>query len=64
MKNKPKIVRVNRTEFELDDGRVYEHPVPLDYDPTIEDFQRIYNHWKGVIEQYVEEADRQTDRAE
>lgn len=64
MKNKPKVVRVNRTEFELTDGRVYEHPVPLDYDPTIEDFQRIYDHWKGVIEQYVEEADRQTDRTE
>ena len=64
MKNKPKVVRVNRIGFELEDGRIYGHPVPLDYDPTIEDFQRIYDHWKGVIEKYVEEADQQTDRIE
>ena len=43
MKGKPKVVRVTRTEFELDDGRVYEHPSTLDYDPTIDDFQRTYS---------------------
>jgi len=64
MKGKPKVVRVTRTEFELDDGRVYEHPSTLDYDPTIDDFQRTYSNWKDVIEQHLEEAYRQTDRAE
>lgn len=54
-----KVVRVTRTEFELDDGRIYEHPVALDGEavPTIEDFQRFYDFWSDVIGKHVEEAD-------
>lgn len=52
-----KVVRVTRTEFELDDGRIYEHPLELDEDPTIEDFQRFYDFWSDVIGKHVEEAD-------
>lgn len=60
-----RVVRVTRTEFELSDGRVYEHPVPLDYDPTIENFQQIYDFWKDAIEHYGEEqARRQTGRTD
>ena len=40
-----KVVRVTKTEFELEDGRVYEHPVELNEVPTIEEFQKIYNEW-------------------
>ena len=28
--NSIKVVRVTTTEFELSDGRVYEHPIPLE----------------------------------
>jgi len=61
-----RVVRVTRTEFELSDGRIYEHPVPLDVEqvPTIEEFQRTYDHWKGVITEHVKEAHRQADRAD
>lgn len=60
-----RVVRVTRTEFELSDGRVYEHPVPLDYDPTPEFFQKIYDFWKAEIEQYgKEQARRQADRTD
>jgi predicted HAD superfamily phosphohydrolase len=41
MKIKPKVVRVTATEFELSDGRVYQHPVQLDDVPTPEEFQDI-----------------------
>jgi len=40
-----KVVRVTKTEFELEDGRVYEHPVELDEAPSLEDFQAIYDEW-------------------
>lgn len=66
MKNKRlKVVRVTRTEFELSDGRVYEHPAPLGYDPNVADFQKVYDHWKDVLEVYfAEQDDRPTDRAD
>ena len=40
-----KVVRVTKTEFELEDGNIYEHPVELDEVPTIADFQAIYDEW-------------------
>ena len=40
-----KVVRVTKTEFELEDGSIYEHPVELDEVPTIADFQAIYDEW-------------------
>jgi len=40
-----KVIKVTKTEFELEDGRVYEHPVELDEVPAIEDFQEIYDKW-------------------
>ena len=43
------VVRVNEIEFELDDGRVYQHPIELKEIPTIEEFQDIYDHWKLVV---------------
>ena len=52
------VVRVTRTEFELDDGRVYQHPVVLDNVPTVEEFQSIYDHWRVILSQeFVEEVD-------
>lgn len=53
MKIKPKVVRVTATEFELSDGRVYQHPVPLNDVPTPEEFQDIYDHWSDIIEQVL-----------
>ena len=40
--NKVYVVRVTATEFELSDGRIYEHPVKLEPDeiPTLEEFQK------------------------
>lgn len=44
-----RVVRVTRTEFELSDGRVYQHVVELDEVPTIEEFQELYDHWKRLL---------------
>ena len=35
---KPMVVRVTKTEFELDDGRIFSHPVELDAVPSVEEF--------------------------
>jgi hypothetical protein len=40
-----KVVRVTKTEFELEDGRVYDHPVELEDVPSLEDFQEVYDEW-------------------
>ena len=40
-----KVVRVSRTEFELDNGAVYPHPVPLDRIPSAREFQETYDCW-------------------
>ena len=52
------VVRVTETEFELEDGRIYPHPITLDDVPTVEEFQSIYGHWLAVFNQeFAEEAD-------
>ncbi|MCG5059159.1 hypothetical protein VB834_20770 [Limnoraphis robusta Tam1] len=46
-----KVIKVTRTEFELSDGRIYEHPLPFEPDevPTVEEFQEFYDHWKNIL---------------
>ena len=40
-----RVVRVSKTEFELDNGAVYPHPSPLDRIPSAEEFQKTYDCW-------------------
>ena len=48
--NSIKVVRVTTTEFELSDSRVYEHPIPLEYEevPLPEAFQEFYDYWLNI----------------
>ena len=50
-KMNPKIIRVTTTEFEMDDGTIIPHAIELDEEqlPTVEEFQKIYDRWKEVI---------------
>jgi len=48
---KMKVIKVTKTEFELENGQVFEHPVELDEIPSIDDFQEIYNEW---AEKFIE----------
>lgn len=36
------VVRVNREEFELNDGSIFPIEPPLDYEPNVEEFQEHY----------------------
>ena len=46
---KKKVVRVTATEFELEDGRVYTHVIPLNPVPTVEEFQVFYDLWSDRL---------------
>ena len=38
-----KIVRIDKNEYETEDGRVFEHLTPLDEVPSLEEFQKIHD---------------------
>lgn len=59
-KSKVKVVRLTTKEFELSDGRVYQHPLELEPDevPTVEEFQCYYEHWFSLLS--PEGDDRET----
>ena len=44
-----KVIRVTKSEFELEDGRVFQHPVELDDVLSVEEFQAIYDRWRVIL---------------
>jgi len=50
---KMKVVRVTRTEFELDNGDIYPLPFELDYTPTLKEFNEIYANSRKLVEELV-----------
>jgi hypothetical protein len=42
------VVRVSRTEFELDNGAIYPHPVPLERVPSVEEFRNLKSPLRGM----------------
>ena len=50
LKNKKfTVVRVSKTEFELDNGDIYPIPFEYDYEPTIEEFQMFLDQSKEMM---------------
>jgi len=56
-----KVVRVTKTEFELEDGRVYDHPVELEDIPSLEDFQGMYDEWVNKFQEMFGSDARKAD---
>lgn len=52
-KQKYKVVRVTKTEFELDNGDIYPHVFELDEDITIEEFQKLLNESKSTVLNHI-----------
>ena len=46
---KIKVVKVTATEFELSDGRVFQHPILLNPIPTPKEFQKYYDKWLDIL---------------
>lgn len=40
-----RVIRVSKTDFELEDGRIIPHVVELDSVPTVEEFQKYLDEW-------------------
>ena len=58
-----KVVRVTKTEFELEDGRVYDHPVELDDNPSLKDFQEVYDEWVKKFQEMFGSDNGKTDNS-
>lgn len=59
---KPMVVRVTKTEFELDDGRIYPMLFDLSDDeiPTVDEFQLIYDQCRALFKKMKWTGDGQT----
>lgn len=55
------IVRVDKYEFETSDGQVFEHPIPLEEVPTVEEFQRIHNSCHQHLSDLLSEDNNERD---
>lgn len=55
MLKKMKVVRVTKTEFELEDGRVFPHFIELEKVPTLKQFQNIYDEWVDKLNDITQE---------
>ena len=55
-----KVVKVTKTEFELEDGSVYPIPFELDYTPTVEEFQKMINNSKKLMLNLINEINGTT----
>ena len=52
-----KVIRVTKTEFEIEDGRIFQHVVELDSVPSIEEFQKYLDEWYDKLPQkFVEKS--------
>ena len=56
-----KVIRVTKTEFELEDGRVIPHFIELDEKPTLKAFQKIYDSWTDKFNAMEAEAASEAD---
>jgi len=52
-----RVVRVSKTEFELDNGDVYPFPFDMDEELTVEEFQNILDNSKGLVLQMLGDID-------
>ncbi|MGD9209213.1 MAG: hypothetical protein PVI90_00480 [Desulfobacteraceae bacterium] len=59
-----KVVRVTETEFEMEDGRIYDHPVELDSIPSLQDFQALYDEWVKKFQEMFGSDDGKTDNSQ
>ena len=52
-----KVIRVSKTEFELDNGDVHPFPFDMDEELTVEEFQKILDGSKDIILQILGDVD-------
>jgi len=53
------VVRVSKTEFELDNGDVYPHSFELDEEISVEEFQKLLDSSKAIMISLLKQIDEQ-----
>ena len=48
-----KVIRVDKNEYELENGEVFQFPEPLEIVPPIEEFQKIYEKWHSILNKEI-----------
>jgi len=56
--NEVKVVRVTKTEFELSDGRIYQHPFEFTEAPTLQAFRQHYRNAKAMVLDLMAKQDK------
>ena len=54
----PKVVKVTKTDYTLDNGDVYEHTFDIDENITVEEFQRLLDNAKDTIVNTLTKIDK------
>ena len=56
-----KVVRVNKTEYELENGDVYPHVFELDEDITVEEFQKLLDESKSLVLSHIKNIEEDNE---
>lgn len=56
-----KVVRVTKTEFELENGDVYPHAFELDEDITVEEFQELLDSSRSMLLNHIKEINKDNE---
>ena len=54
----PKVIRVSKNEFEMEDGTIHILPFEFDNIPSLEEFQILYDNSKSIIEELLDKNAR------
>lgn len=48
-----KVIRVDKNEYELENGEVFQFPEPLEIVLPLEEFQKIYEKWHSILNKEI-----------
>ena len=54
-----KVIRITKTEFELDNGDIYPHNFELEEDISVEEFQKLLDSSKELMVDLLRKIDGQ-----
>ena len=56
-----KVVRVGKTEYELENGDVYPHVFELNGDVTVEEFQKLLDESKALVLSHIKNIEKDNE---
>lgn len=56
-----KVVRVDKTEYELENGDIYPNVFELDEDITVEEFQKLLDESKAFVLSHIKNIEKDNE---